>query len=138
MLNYAEVKQVTRPLLKIADAPDATIYVRIDGPIRQSEKLMVEGRAPKPQGGKDEMPPPEICPVTDLTDGKPKQVIVNAVMKGELERTYKDESYVGKCFKFRKTGEKQSGQKRISLFEIVEIEVTADSKSSAPAKASKK
>lgn len=118
---YAIKRQVILPLLK--QEVGEAVAVKITAPY-------FVGKALKVKGDEKPMEPATLVNVTDLADGKPKQFIVNAVLKGVLDDQYADNSYIGVCFSIMKTPSPKG--KRYKGFEVFEIEPTGDD---APAEA---
>lgn len=79
--------------------------------------------------------PPTTCQVTDLESGERKQMIVGAVMLGELGKRYPDDSYVGKSFVFRVFSIQGKQYKGI---ELAEVEVETPAEADAAEKPAKK
>lgn len=75
-------------------------------------------RDPDPAKAKEK--PADIAGVTDLESGEVVQFIVPAVVKSQLERSYPDETYVGKAFRIACLGKRPG--KRYWDFSIFELE----------------
>ena len=108
------VKNVTLPTLKKED--DVPMYITITSPIVLGKQMPDE----KQKDGS--MKTPDRCHLSEcinLETGEEMQVIHNAVMRSNLEESYKDASYVGKSFKIVQM--KVAG-KRYKNFSIIEIE----------------
>lgn len=110
-IKFDVVKNVTLPLLKQAD--DTTVYIQIDSAIYKGKEI-------KGTGEKAKMEPADLMEVTDLETGEQCEMIANAVLKGNLEESYENESYVGK--QFAVTRMKVEG-KRYKNYSIKEIQV---------------
>lgn len=110
------VKKITLPLLKFADG--RTLYFR-------AESKIFTGKDIKQTAGKDsegkpkKMEPAQLMNVVDLATGEDSQIIVGAVLKGNLEEHYPKNTYVGRCF--QATQHKIEG-KRYKNYTICEIE----------------
>jgi hypothetical protein len=106
------LKNITLPLIKLTE--DIPEYVKITGE-------MFVGKELKGTGEKATMEPATLCHVTNLQTGEEAQLIVNAVVKGNLEEHYPGAAYVGKGFAITKHA-KRTG-KRYNDFSLQEIEV---------------
>jgi hypothetical protein len=134
-MQFEIVKHVTLPLIKILE--DGTpMYLRFESEIRVADQLVAtRARQTKdPTTGKVEekgapMPPPDIADVTDMQTGQLGQIIVNAVLKSNLEKVYPKNEYVSKCFQLKKI----KTSKRYFTFEILEIRLKGQA-ASTPAK----
>ena len=118
--SYEVVKAVTRFQLKLEN--NVPVHIKIVGKIYKGKEL---AKAQVDDKGKKKEPP-FLCEVINLdaptADGRKERVedlICNSVMKSNLEETYPDQKYVGKCFEVTKL-DKRKG-KEYNDFEIVEI-----------------
>src|SRR5262249_9143474 len=86
------------------------------------------------RGTKDgvQMEPADLVNVLSLEDGTEYQMIVGAVLRGNLVEAYPNGGYIGRCFLV--TQHKPDG-KRYSTFDIVEIEVPSEDIASAVSEA---
>ena len=119
-LVFVKSKSVTRPILRMDGSKP--VYFRIDGPIVQAVK-MEGGRAKRDANG-NELPPPEIMPVTNLETGEESTVVVNKVLGSELRENYSEDSYVGHSFCVQKIA--PAGNKRYATFDIAEIQLQGE------------
>jgi hypothetical protein len=112
VLQFETVKHVTLPTLKME--LDQAVYVRFEAAIYQA-KALTRGRA-----GTDgqQMAPPELAHVTELTRNRECTIIVNSVLGTELRETYPNDGYVGKSFKLVKS---KLESRRYATFDITEV-----------------
>lgn len=122
--NFRVVRHVTRPLLKIEE--NKPYYLKIDGAIRQAEQQKKPKMVKQGDGTEVPQPPPFIVDITNLVTGHPMQMVCNEVFRTELEKQYKDGSYVGKFFQFSKNTKAEG--KNYNTFGITEIEPVSDEK----------
>lgn len=73
--------------------------------------------------------PATICTVGDMQTGEMFTFIVPAVIKGNLDENYPDDSYVGKAFWIQNKGKRTESQ-RYNDFELSEVE--APERTTAP------
>lgn len=108
--KFKIVRQVTLPTFKLqVGIPFA---FRADGVIVQGKKLKTDTDSKRE--------PASLLAVTNLDTGEVGQIVLGAVLKGNLEEQYPDQAYVGKSFAILK-GEKREG-KRYNEYQIMEIE----------------
>lgn len=110
---YKRLSQVTRPVLKLP--ADKAVHVKITAPIRQgvgSGKVDASGQQQKPA---------DVLECIDLPTGEEVQIVVPAVLKGNLLTHYPDNGYVGKGFEIVRHA--PANGKRYSTFDVWEIEV---------------
>ena len=88
--QYEVARQVTRTVMRQVDG--VPFHVSIDSAIYTGEELK-GGR-----GGGAQYAPADLAEVTDLATGELHLLIMNTVLRSELERAYPDQSYVGKSF----------------------------------------
>lgn len=107
--------QVTRAVIPQLD--NVPIFVTITGAIFKGEKILT--------GKSKDMDPADLAPVINIGSANQELgvIIVGAVLKGELERGFPDESYVGRSFGIS-TAPKETGQ-RFRKCTVWEIEVAA-------------
>ena len=115
------LKTITVPLWKWADNEEKVF--RIEEPIRI-------GKAMKATADKDgkpgkEMEPAHVVRVTRLDVGMECEIIVGAVLMGNLEENYPNQSYVGKCFISQQT--KAEG-KRYRNYSLAEVDIAGAGK----------
>lgn len=102
-------------LLKLA--LNVPAYVRIEAAIKVSDVS-----TGKPGSDGTAMKPADVAEVTDLENpGQRWLIIVNAAVKAELDKQYKNAGYVGKCFRLVKLPKSEG--KRYNPFAIDEIKV---------------
>lgn len=123
------VKSVTLPLLKLA--PGKPVYFRIDGPMYTGEKLTSGSEADRKKE------PPTLIKVENLITRRPALVIVPAVMKSELEKSYADHAYVGRCFEVETTKVPEKRYNLVSITEIADPYAPVEAVEAAPDKAKK-
>lgn len=111
--SFKVKRVVTLPLLKHVDGQ--VVHVQIASEIYVGKQIPAEKGSTKAAEK-----PADLCDVVELNTARKMQYIVSAVVKSNLETTYPDGGYVGKCFAIFK-GEKREG-KRYREYEIVEIE----------------
>jgi hypothetical protein len=110
--QFKVLKNVTLPLIKLEiDTPE---YVKLTG-------TMFVGKEVKGTGDKAKMEPAVLCHCVNLQTGENAQIIVNAVVKENLNDNYPENSYVGKSFELIKHDKREG--KRYNDFSITEIEV---------------
>lgn len=103
------VREVAVPQLSIKGA-NVQVAIRITSPI-------TAGNADK-----DSCKPVFSCKVIDLTDGVEKSLVMPAIPRSELTRTYPNDAYVGRDFALMKEGEVAG--KRYNAWKIVEIDTS--------------
>lgn len=115
--QFTRKRAVTLPTFKVE--VDKPLYLKVNGAMYLGKEQ--KAAAGDAKGGKAKMDQPAtIMPVTNVETGEQGQIIVNAVLKGILEETYPDESYVDKAFEIVKH-DKRAG-KRYHTFSVFEIE----------------
>lgn len=102
-------KQVTRRVFP--QEVGKPLPVKITGEIYKGEKIN--------QGKSKDMDAADLAPVEHLVTKELGLIIVGAVLKGELERSYPNNGYINKCFVIS-TGEKADGKRfrPVTLFEV--------------------
>lgn len=103
------VREVAVPQLSIKGA-NVQVAIRITSPITAGNS------------DKDSGKPVYSCKVIDLTDGVEKSLVMPAIPRSELTRTYPDHTYVGKEFGLMKEGEVAG--KRYNAWKIMEIDTS--------------
>lgn len=119
--GFVVKKLVTLPLWKWQDG--VAKFFKITSPIVLG-KAVDDKRAKKDEGDESapagvKMAPAHICNVVNLETAEVCQIIVGSVLKGNLEESYPNASYVGKCF--MSTQSKIEG-KRYKGYSLAEIE----------------
>lgn len=127
-INFTVKKLVTVPLLKVPDT-GVPVYVKVTSAIFQAKDT--NGKTVDASGVKQK--PPMLAHVINLETGEVQQIIVGTVLESELKEGYPDDKYVGLSFEIKK--HKPTGAKKYAMYQISEIEVTAEE---APTKAAKK
>jgi hypothetical protein len=125
VLQFEVVRHVTLPLFKMEDE-NFKYYFRFEKGIEQGRELAASKRQRKVSEGSDQkepLPPPDLAEVTNLRTGELGQIIVNAVLKSNLEDTYPDAGYVGKSFQIQRLKSIARGSRTIKMFEILEIKL---------------
>lgn len=132
-LKFKVKAHLTVPLLKVVDNVDYA--VTFETPIVKADatparKVFEEFTNPdtgvieKREKQVQQKEPPSTAQVTDLYTGTRKQLIVGSVMLSELQKKYKDDSYVGKSFAFKVFTLAGKQYKGIELAEV-EVETAA-------------
>ncbi len=111
--GYKAKKQVTLPSLSMKEGQ--TFALRFDTAMRVSEVMDKKTEGKKPRD------PATIANVTDVATGEQYIFIVPSVVKSNLERDYKDESYVGCVFQITHKGKRKESQRYFD-FAITELE----------------
>jgi len=113
---------VTVPLLKVPDN-GTPIYVTFDSKIEKAkENESVRTRkANLAAAGEQVQEAPHVARVINLETGEHQQIIVNSVLKTEIEDKYPDNGYIGVSFEIKKF--KMQGGKKYATFQIAEIEI---------------
>jgi hypothetical protein len=106
--KYEVVRQVSRIVLKFKQ--HEPVFIRVETALRRAE----EGR-----NKKSDMAPGHVFEVFDLDRNIPMICFAPAVLTGELEKGYPNESYVGRCFQIMEK-EKPTGV-TYRLFDVKEI-----------------
>jgi hypothetical protein len=122
-MQFEIVKHVTLPLIKLLE--DGTpMFLRFESAIKTADQLQATRtrKTKDPVTGKEveagaAMPPPDIADVTNLENGQLGQIIVNTVLRSNLDKVYPSDGYVNKCFQLKKI----KTSKRYFTFEILEI-----------------
>lgn len=119
--KFRVVKHVTRPLIKME--LDRPYYVKIESAFFQAEQVKNPKKTKVMVNGVETeqiQQPPYIIHVVDLSTGVSAQMVANEVLKAELVKQYKDDSYVGKYFELTKSGKAEG--KNYNTFGITELE----------------
>lgn len=125
---FEVVKHVTLPLIKFGADP---LFLRFDGKIHKAKETG-KGRSAKNEDGTTKvMEPPMLAEVTDMVTKRKGQIIVNEVLKSELNDGYPNESYVGRIFRVAKLP--IQGGKRYATFELTEVKAKGSATPAAPA-----
>lgn len=112
-LNFKKTKLITIPLLKLE--LDVPVYVKLTG------EYFV-GKEVKGVGEKAKMEPAVLCHCINLETGEQQQIILNSVIKANLDEAYANHGYVNKSFEFIKHDKREG--KRYNDFSLAEIELT--------------
>jgi|WetSurMetagenome_2_1015567.scaffolds.fasta_scaffold01855_5 hypothetical protein len=112
------LKNVTLPFLKLEE--DQPIYVKIISKMRTQTAKMTDSPKVSKKGEKD-MEPATVVDVVNMKTGEEANMIVNAVLKGNWEEQYPNDSYVDKGFSITKLAKRPG--KRYNDFLIQEIAV---------------
>lgn len=132
--RFQRVRSITLPQLKIKDHTE--YFVKFIGAMALGDKITI------PQGGNargDEatrqarMEPPTLAKVINLETGEEMQIVVNSVLKSELEKHYPEQVYVGKCFGFSVWPIENKRYKGISLYEVQDTQAAQAETSRASA-----
>ena len=129
--DFEVVKSVTRPVLKIEGQP---VFFTVQDIIKEGKAL--EGTRARANADGNVMAPPQLMDVLDLATNQDSVVVVNTVLKSELEEKYPrlaDDTpgYLGKSFRVIKHAP-AGGGKRYATFEITEIRPKAKAAEPAP------
>lgn len=121
-LKFKVKSHVTVPLLKVPDN-GTPVYVTFDGAIEKAKDndSMRQRKQKMAEAGQPVNEPPHIARVINLETGEHMQIIVNSVLKTEIEDKYPENGYIGVSFEIKKY--KMTGGKRYATFQIAEIEV---------------
>lgn len=111
--GFKTKRMVTLPTLSMKTA-GSSYAVRILDAMRVSALKNTKKVAGK------EMEPATVCSAINLETGEQVNMILPAVVKGNLEEQYEDDSYVGKCFLMTNNGKREG--KKYNDFSIIEIE----------------
>jgi hypothetical protein len=109
--NIKVVKNVTLPILKQEDGK--TYYIKITGPIFTGKEIKGEGKEAKEK-------PADLANIINLETGEEMQIIMNTVLKSNLEEMYPENGYVDKMFA---TTRSAIDGKRYKNYSIQEIEI---------------
>jgi len=109
--GFKVAKKVTLSQLKQRDG--VPVYIKVLTPMRLATAIKDRG------DGKPKMEPPTLVNVIDLTDGREKQYIVNAVLKSIFEEQYKGDAYIGKSFGINSLPKEEG--KRHKPLEVIEL-----------------
>lgn len=112
--GFKTKKLVTLPTLSLKQV-GVTYSVQILDAMRVSQL-----KAKQKVGGK-EMEPATVCTVVKLDTGEQANMLIPAVVKGNLQEHYPNDSYVGCMFQITNNG-KRSETQRYNDFSIIEIE----------------
>lgn len=121
-LKFRVVKHVTRPLLKMEDGQD--YYIKFEAKMFQAEAL-------KNAPASDKKAPPYIAHVVDLETGHASQIICNEVLRTEIDKSFPNDTYVGKAFHIIRN--KIAENKKYATFNITEIALVEEPTTQAPA-----
>lgn len=119
------IKQhVTRTVLSLKDAkPDDAFLVAFEGLATQAAPILKRDGTEKTAPDGKPMVPPFLCDIENLQTGEKQVIIMNAVLRSELERAYPNGDYVGRAFAIARTGKGGGVDNRYATFRIVELEV---------------
>lgn len=90
--------------------------IKILEPMRESESKMIQ---------KDGMKNAHVCPIIDLETGEQHMFVVPTVVRGNLEESYPDNAYVGKCFYIKNDGGRGENGKRYNKYTVIEVNADA-------------
>jgi len=107
------VKLLTRPLMRFAEG--VPLYVFMESAIYIGKEMKADTTEDKKK-----KEPAHLAEVIDLATGEQAQIIVSAVPLSVFEESYKDHSYIGKCFAITKLA-RQAGKQYFG-FSVEEIE----------------
>jgi hypothetical protein len=113
MSRYEIAKQVTRQVLRQEDGKP--FYVEFESAVYKGEELVPS------RGGAAKMAAADLANVIDLLTGELCVLIVNAVLKSELERHYPGEGYIGRKFAIRRANPGGDTDKRYKVYQIIEL-----------------
>lgn len=116
-LIFEVVAHVTRPLLKLDTEPR---YLRFDSVFYAAEE---NKKARQAAEGTAIMAAPTLADVYDVQRKIDAQVIVNEVLKTEMEKKYPDGAYKGRIFRIVK---KKVEGRRYFNFEIQEVRLKVE------------
>ena len=112
VLAFKVTKNVTLPLLKMVEEEPAFV---------KFTSAMFVGKEVKGSGDGKRMEPAVLAHCINLETGENVQIIINAVVKENLNESYPSDAYVGKCFQLVKHAKREG--KRYNDFSVSEIEV---------------
>lgn len=112
LANYKVIKQVTVPVLTWPEGHSLTFEAV--API-YTGKVIEEKR-----GGDADKKPAELMHIRSPA-GQLRQIVVGAVLKGELTENYPNDSYVGKWFFATKYEPNRARKQRYATYAVVEI-----------------
>jgi hypothetical protein len=111
-LKYEVVKQVTVPILSWPEGASYTFLI---------ESGIVIGKViSEKRGGDPDKKPAKLMRVRSA-GGQLRQIVVGAVLEGELTENYPDGKYVGKWFHATKFAPNRARKQRYATYEITEI-----------------
>lgn len=131
--EFEVVRHVTREQLKPVEG--VPFFVEIEGIIKdapQDTEEQIKRRAKKDKDGNliapapvSDRKPPRLVDIINLETGQVMNMIAPAVLEGELEKTYPNDSYVGKTFRMVRLPMKKKGStgEGYSLWSVQEIHI---------------
>jgi hypothetical protein len=114
-LKLKKVKAVTLPVLKLQ--PGAPAIVRFESAMRVSDQIETAKGGDRAKA----MEPATVAHVVDMQTGEEAIIIVGKVLKGELDKAYPSNSYVGKTFEIINKG--KLGDKKYNAYSVTEVEI---------------
>ncbi len=127
-MDYEVIRQVNLPVMKKID--EEPIFVRFESPMYVGKQLK-RATDTKEKNGKTRSPA-TLAAITNMETGEQFLLIINQVLKDNLNDGYPDDSYVGKTFRIVQHSREGKSYKTYSLSEISlrkESPVEADKKS---------
>lgn len=117
--GFTAKRAVTLPAIVLKKEGESRC-LRIEEPMHLSAAKM-DGKATKTEEGKTRaMEPATVCAAVDVVTGEMGNFVVPAVVKGNLEEKYPDNSYVGCVFQITHNGKRQG--KRYADFTVIELQ----------------
>ena len=113
-LVFKKVKDVTVPVLKLM--PGIACYI-------QPTKAMYVGKEIKAAAGSKPMEPATLLECIDLSTDNAGIVIVGTALKGIINDSYPDGTYIGKMFELINHGKR--GDKKYNSYSLTEVELEA-------------
>lgn len=113
---FKRTAEVTVVQLKIEKNKE--YYVKFAGPIHLGASM--PDRVDTKTGEITPVKPAHVAHVVDLVANAPRQIVMSSVMVSEMQRSYPNDGYVGRCFGFKDLG-KLNG-KQYNSIEIWEVE----------------
>jgi hypothetical protein len=133
--EFEIVGHVTLPHIKLNFDGSAN-FIKIVGPIEPGKELeAVRQRKAKEGSPAETMNPPDLCEIIELRSGQLGNMIVNAVIKSNLEEKYPEQGYVGRSFKISQISTVSKGSRSYRTFEILEIKLKVAAEAPTPVKA---
>lgn len=112
--GYKAKRAVTLPAIVLKKEGESRC-LKIQEPMHLSAAAKAPGKETDKQ-----MEPATVCAVVDVVSGEMGNFVVPAVVRGNLEEKYPDDSYVGCVFQITHNGKRQG--KRYADFTVIELE----------------
>lgn len=112
--KFTKLRQVTLPVLKLK--PNTERYVYFIGPMHIGETIEAKAKDGAPAKPKKE--PATIAHALDMETGEEGIVICAAMLKGELNKHYPGERYVGRGFSISQTRIPDKDYNQVTICEV--------------------